>query len=133
MYALNAVEQKKQRARIIIITGGTLKQASKESGLTINQVKKMSTKENLKKKRLDLLKEFYNENWERIKANKNKRLELNRLLLDDIEREIKKNGATIEVMKRIILNELVEQIILEFDKLTRWELSDIQKKLSRIK
>ncbi|MFR4478015.1 MAG: hypothetical protein ACLUBL_02010 [Fusobacterium sp.] len=133
MYALNAVEQKKQRARIIIITGGTLKQASKESGLTINQVKKMSTKENLKKKRLDLLKEFYNENWERIKANKNKRLELNSLLLDDIEREIKKNGATIEVMKRIILNELVEQIILEFDKLTRWELSDIQKKLSRIK
>lgn len=133
MYALNAVEQKKQRARIIIITGGTLKQASKESGLTINQVKKMSTKENLKKKRLDLLKEFYNENWERIKANKNKRLELNRLLLDDIEREIKKNGATIEVMKRIIINELVEQIILEFDKLTRWELSDIQKKLSRIK
>lgn len=133
MYALNAVEQKKQRARIIIITGGTLKQASKESGLTINQVKKMSTKENLKKKRLDLLKEFYNENWERIKANKNKRLELNSLLLDDIEREIKKNGPTIEVMKRIILNELVEQIILEFDKLTRWELSDIQKKLSRIK
>ena len=46
---------------------------------------------------------------------------------------MKKNGATIEVMKRIILNELVEQIILEFDKLTRWELSDIQKKLSRIK
>lgn len=74
MYALNAVEQKKQRARIIIITGGTLKQASKESGLTINQVKKMSTKENLKKKRLDLLKEFYNENWERIKANKTKDL-----------------------------------------------------------
>ena len=45
------LEEKKTQARALIYIGATLRETSQKTGLSINQVKKMSTKENLIEKR----------------------------------------------------------------------------------
>ena len=136
------LEEKKTQARALIYIGATLRETSQKTGLSINQVKKMSTKENLIEKReklsLELLQEFYNEKWETIKANKDKRLELNTKFLYLIEREIDRMIANNEpitkyFMELLMLNEEIEQKILQTDYIAKHELTLRKMELQELK
>ena len=99
-YNLN---QKKQMAKIYVILGNTLKETANKTGLSLDQVKRISSKEKLIEKREDFLKSFYNKHWEKIEKNKCRRLELNSLILNEIEKEIELHGATVEIIKKYYL------------------------------
>ena len=126
------LEEKKTQARALIYIGATLRETSQKTGLSINQVKKMSSKENLIEKReklsLEYLQEFFAEKWETIKANKDKRLELNTRFLDLIEKELNRVIANNEpldktILELILLNEEIEQKILQTDYIMQCELT----------
>ena len=111
---------------------GVKVEASAGDKLSINQVKKMSSKENLIEKReklsLEYLQEFFAEKWETIKANKDKRLELNTRFLDLIEKELNRVIANNEpldktILELILLNEEIEQKILQTDYIMQCELT----------
>lgn len=123
-YNLN---QKKQMAKIYVILGNTLKETANKTGLSLDQVKRISSKEKLIEKREDFLKSFYNKHWEKIEKNKCRRLELNSLILNEIEKEIELHGATVEIIKKILLTEKTEQKILESDRIERYEKLEILK------
>lgn len=123
-YNLN---QKKQMAKIYVILGNTLKETANKTGLSVDQVKRISSKEKLIEKREDFLKSFYNKHWEKIEKNKCRRLELNSLILNEIEKEIELHGATVEIMEKILLTEKTEQKILESDRIERYKKLEILK------
>lgn len=114
-------------AKIYVILGNTLKETANKTGLSVDQVKRISSKEKLIEKREDFLKSFYNKHWEKIEKNKCRRLELNSLILNEIEKEIELHGATVEIMEKILLTEKTEQKILESDRIERYKKLEILK------
>lgn len=123
---------KREQAKILIEEGATIREASAQSGTSIDVVKKISAKENLQQSQLEYLKEFRNKQREKIRANKLKRLMLNDEILEAVEYELshwQENGRVSKAaIEKLLMSEDLEQKILELDRIERLERLEIDKK-----
>lgn len=123
---------KREQAKILIEEGATIREASAQSGTSIDVVKKISAKENLQQSQLEYLKEFRNKQREKIRANKLKRLMLNDEILEAIEYELsnwQENGRVSKAaIEKLLMSEELEQKIFELDRIERLEKLEIDKK-----
>lgn len=124
----SVTRKKKEIARVMIEEGHTLKEASALSGTSIDALKKISSKENLQQSQLEYLKKFREEQRERIKANKLKRLSLNEEALYSIEEEINAGDVEKATFEKIKLSEEIEQLIFEKNRIERLERLEIDRK-----
>ena len=122
----------KEVAKILVEEGATIREASAQSGTSIDVVKKISAKENLQQSQLEYLKEFRNKQREKIRANKLKRLMLNDEILEAVEYELshwQENGRVSKAaIEKLLMSEDLEQKILELDRIERLERLEIDKK-----
>lgn len=121
-------EKTKEVAKILVEEGHTLKEAAALSGTSIDTLKKISSKENLQQSQLEYLKKFREEQRERIKANKLKRLSLNEEALYSIEEEINSGDVGKATFEKIKLSEEIEQLIFEKNRIERLERLEIDRK-----
>ena len=121
----------KEVAKILVEEGATIREASAQSGTSIDVVKKISAKENLQQSQLEYLKEFRNKQREKIRANKLKRLMLNDEILEAIEYELsnwQENGRVSKAaIEKLLMSEDLEQKILELDRIERLERFELEK------
>ena len=121
----------KETAKILVGEGATIREASAQSGASIDVVKKISAKENLQQSQLEYLKEFRNKQREKIRANKLKRLMLNEEILEAVEYELnhwQENGRISKaVIEKLLMSEELEQKILELDRIERLEKLEIER------
>lgn len=121
----------KEVAKILVEEGATIREASAQSGTSIDVVKKISSKENLQQSQLEYLKEFRNKQREKIRANKLKRLMLNEEILEAVEYELnhwQENGRISKaVIEKLLMSEELEQKILELDRIERLEKLEIER------
>ena len=121
----------KEVAKILVEEGATIREASAQSGASIDVVKKISAKENLQQSQLEYLKEFRNKQREKIRANKLKRLMLNEEILEAVEYELshwQENGRVSKAaIEKLLMSEDLEQKILELDRIERLEKLEIER------
>lgn len=126
-----AQKKKKEMAKTLIEEGYTINEAAALSGTTIDVAKKLSTKGNLQQTQLENLKAFREEHRERIRRNKLLRLETNEEALMAINFEIGewrgKGLISKAVMEKLLMNEEIEQLIFESDKIDRMEKLELEK------
>lgn len=124
-------KKQRERARILIEEGCTLREAEKLSGVSYNTLIKWSSKENLQQNQLEYLKQFREECRALIRKNKVKRLELNAKALEVIEREImgalEEGGMPKSLLEKLKLNEEIEQMILAEDRIEKMERLELDK------
>nr|DAV19380.1 MAG TPA: Terminase small subunit [Caudoviricetes sp.] len=122
----------KEVAKILVEEGATIREASAQSGTSIDVVKKISAKENLQQSQLEYLKEFRNNQRKKIRENKLKRLMLNDEILEAIEYELsnwQENGRVSKAaIEKLLMSEELEQKIFELDRIERLEKLEIDKK-----
>ena len=123
---------KREQAKILIEEGATIREASAQSGTSIDVVKKISAKENLQQSQLEYLKEFRNNQRKKIRENKLKRLMLNDEILEAVEYEVsnwQENGRVSKAaIEKLLMSEELEQKIFELDRIERLEKLEIDKK-----
>ena len=121
----------KEVAKILVEEGATIREASAQSGTSIDVVKKISAKENLQQSQLEYLKEFRNKQREKIRENKLKRLMLNEEILEAVEYELshwQENGRVSKAaIEKLLMSEELEQKILELDRIERLEKLEIER------
>lgn len=121
-------KKRKEKAKVLIECGATIKEASAQSGTTIDTVKKLSSKEKLQVKQLDYLKSFREQYREEITKNKKDRLKLNNKAKEKIEYTLNlSEDITKDTQKLIAMNELTEQKIFELDRIERLEKFELEK------
>lgn len=121
-------KKRKEKAKVLIECGATIKEASAQSGTTIDTVKKLSSKEKLQVKQLDYLKSFREQYREEITKNKKDRLNLNNKAKEKIEYTLNlAEGITKDTQKLIEMNEETEQKIFELDRIERLERLELEK------
>lgn len=122
----------KEVAKILVEEGATIREASAQSGTSIDVVKKISAKENLQQSQLEYLKEFRNNQRKKIRENKLKRLMLNDEILEAVEYEVsnwQENGRVSKAaIEKLLMSEELEQKIFELDRIERLEKLEIDKK-----
>lgn len=122
----------KEVAKMLVEEGATIREASAQSGTSIDVVKKISAKENLQQSQLEYLKEFRNNQRKKIRENKLKRLMLNDEILEAIEYELsnwQENGRVSKAaIEKLLMSEELEQKIFELDRIERLEKLEIDKK-----
>ena len=99
---------KKENAIILIITGDTLQETSRKTGLSIGKVKRLSTQENLQYKRKAFKRELYNEDWEKLKTINGKLSKLAEIILSFTG---KRKETTREFLKVLELNTQIKELI----------------------
>lgn len=107
LYYLND-DIKRASAIILIITGDTLQEASQKTGLTIGQIKRISTKENLQHKKKAFKVEISKEDWKRFKTVQRKISKLADIILSFTGRE---NSITKGLINNILSNIDISQLI----------------------
>lgn len=124
----NDKKKRKEKAKVLIETGATIKEASAESGISFNSAMKLSSKEKLQVKQLDYLKSFREQYREEITKNKKDRLNLNNLAKEKIEYTLNlAEDITKDTQKLIEMNEETEQKIFELDRIERLERFELEK------
>lgn len=121
----------KEVAKILVEEGATIREASAQSGTSIDVVKKISAKENLQQSQLEYLKEFRNNQRKKIRENKLKRLMLNDEILEAVEYEVsnwQENGRVSKAaIEKLLMSEELEQKIFELDRIERLERFELEK------
>ena len=113
-------KKRKEKAKVLIECGATIKEASAQSGTTIDIVKRLSSKEKLQVKQLDYLKSLREEYREEITKNKKDRLKLNNIAKKKIEYTLNlAENISKDTQKLIVMNEETEQKIFELDRIER--------------
>lgn len=121
-------KKRKEKAKVLIECGATIKEASAQSGTTIDTVKKLSSKEKLQVKQLDYLKSLREQYREEITKNKKDRLNLNNKAKKKIEYTLNlSEDITKDTQKLIMMNEETEQKIFELDRIERLERLELEK------
>lgn len=118
---------KKAKAKALIETGRTIKEATAESGISFDVGMKISSKENLQAKQRDFLNSLRLQHIEEIKANKKERLNNNTGILKFISRAVEENAIDKNTQEMLVKNEEAEQKILEIDRLERLEKFEFEK------
>lgn len=120
-------KKRKEKAKVLIECGATIKEASAQSGTTIDTVKKLSSKENLQVKQLDYLKSLREKYSKEIEQNKEDRFYINVEAKEEIRKKLRENGISKELQDTLKQNELTEQEILELNRLERLERFELEK------
>lgn len=124
-------KKQKEKAKVLIEEGYTIKESSQMSGIPFNTLTKWSAEQKLQKNQLEYLKEFREQCREMIRANKIKRLELNAQALVVIETEIKvalsNGGMPKSLLEKLKLSEEIEQLILCEDRIEKMERLELDK------
>ena len=120
-------KKRKEKAKVLIETGATIKEASAQSGTTIDTVKKLSSKEKLQVKQLDYLKSLREKYSREIAQNKEDRFYINTKAKEKIWQKLRENGISKELQDTLKQNELTEQEILELNRLERLERFELEK------
>lgn len=125
----------KEVAKALIEEGYTISEVANQTELHPSSLKRMSTEGNLQQSQLEYLKAFREKNRERIRLNKEKRLQVNETALDAIEYEIDhwegNGGISKAAMEKLIMNEEAEQKILELDRIERFEKLEFEKEKAK--
>ena len=120
-------KKRKEKAKVLIETGASLKEASEQSGTTIDVVKRLSSKEKLQVKQLDYLKSLREKYSREIAQNKEDRFYINTEAKERIWQKLRENGISKELQDTLKQNELTEQEILELNRLERLEKFELEK------
>lgn len=121
-------KKRKEKAKVLIETGATIKEASAESGISFNSAMKLSSKDKLQVKQLDYLKSFREQYREEITKNKKDRLNLNNIAKKKIEYTLNlAEDITKDTQKLIKMNEETEQKIFELDRIERLEKLELER------
>ena len=120
-------KKRKEKAKVLIETGASLKEASAQSGTTIDTVKKLSSKERLQVKQLDYLKSLREKYSKEIEQNKEDRFYINTEAKERIWQKLREFGISKELQDTLKQNELTEQEILELNRLERLERFELEK------
>nr|DAS48534.1 MAG TPA: helix-turn-helix domain protein [Caudoviricetes sp.] len=121
-------KKRKEKAKVLIECGATIKEASAQSGTTIDIVKRLSSKEKLQVKQLDYLKSLREEYREEITKNKKDRLKLNNIAKKKIEYTLNlAENISKDTQKLIVMNEETEQKIFELDRIERLEKLELER------
>lgn len=120
-------KKRKEKAKVLIETGASLKEASEQSGTTIDVVKRLSSKEKLQVKQLDYLKSLREKYSREIAQNKEDRFYINTEAKEKIWQKLREFGVSKELQDTLKQNELTEQEILELNRLERLERFELEK------
>lgn len=120
-------KKRKEKAKVLIECGATIKEASAQSGTTIDTVKKLSSKDKLQVKQLDYLKSLREKYSKEIEQNKEDRFYINVEAKEEIWKKLRENGISKELQDTLKQNELTEQEILELNRLERLERFELEK------
>ena len=120
-------KKRKEKAKVLIECGATIKEASAQSGTTIDVVKRLSSKEKLQVKQLDYLKSLREKYSREIAQNKEDRFYINTEAKEKIWQKLRENGISKELQDTLKQNELTEQEILELNRLERLERFELEK------
>ena len=121
-------KKRKEKARVLIETGASLKEAAAESGISFNSAMKLSSKDKLQVKQLDYLKSFREQYKEEITKNKKDRLNLNNIAKKKIEYTLNlTEDISKDTQKLIKMNEETEQKIFELDRIERLEKLELER------
>ncbi len=123
----NMTRKNKEIARVMIEEGATIRETADKVGLPRSTVGDISSKENLQQSQLEYLKKFREEQRERIRVNKLKRLSLNEEALYSVEEEINAGDVGKATFEKIKLSEEIEQSIFELDRIDRLERLELEK------
>ena len=118
----------KETAKILIQEGASISEVANQTELHPSSVKRLSVSENLQQSQLEYLKKFREEQRERIRANKLKRLSLNEEALYSVEEEINAGDVGKATFEKIKLSEEIEQLIFEKNRIERLERLEIDRK-----
>lgn len=121
----------KEIAKNLIEEGYTLKEVEQRTGVNKSTLANWSVKENLQQAQLENLSRFKELHRERIRSNKLKRLEINEIALEAIEQEIGsglgKGIISKAAMEKLVMNEELEQLIFENDRIDKMFKLEIDK------
>ena len=120
-------KKRKEKARVLIETGASLKEAAEESGISFNSAMKLSSKDKLQVKQLDYLKSLREKYSKEIEQNKEDRFYINVEAKEEIWKKLRVNGISKELQDTLKQNELTEQEILELNRLERLERFELEK------
>lgn len=120
-------KKRKEKAKVLIETGASLKEAATQSNTTIDIVKRLSSKEKLQVKQLDYLKSLREKYSREIAQNKEDRFYINTEAKEEIWKKLKVFGISKELQDTLKQNELTEQEILELNRLERLERFELEK------
>ena len=120
-------KKRKEKAKVLIEAGATIKEASAESGISFNSAMKLSSKEKLQVKQLDYLKSLREKYSREIAQNKEDRFYINVEAKEEIWKKLRVNGISKELQDTLKQNELTEQEILELNRLERLERFELEK------
>ena len=118
---------KKSVARALITTGATIRDTAKKVGLPRSTVADLSTDYKLQKKQREFLEWLELSQRQKILDNKLKRLEINNSVVDFLYSELEKGNITKDFLFKLKLNEEIEQLILEKDRLIQLESLEAKK------
>ena len=118
---------KKSVARALITTGATIRDTAKKVGLPRSTVADLSTDYKLQKKQREFLEWLELSQRQKILKNKLKRLEINNSVVDFLHSELEKGNITKDFLFKLKLNEEIEQLILEKDRLIQLESLEAKK------
>lgn len=120
-------KKRKEKAKVLIETGASLKEAATQSNTTIDVVKRLSSKEKLQVKQLDYLKSLREKYSREIAQNKEDRFYINTEAKEKIWQKLREFGVSKELQDTLKQNELTEQEILELNRLERLERFELEK------
>ena len=120
-------KKRKEKARVLIECGASIKEAAEESGISFNSAMKLSSKDKLQVKQLDYLKSLREKYSKEIEQNKEDRFYINVEAKEEIWKKLRENGISKELQDTLKQNELTEQEILELNRLERLERFELEK------
>ncbi|MGL5950608.1 MAG: hypothetical protein ACRCZH_04225, partial [Cetobacterium sp.] len=121
-------KQKKEIAKVMIEEGYSISKVVEQTGIPRATVGRMSSKDNLQQSQLEYLNSFREQNRHRIRANKEKRLELNELAKRLLESSIKESeDIPKDFMTNLIRTEELEQKVFELDRIDKFERLELEK------
>lgn len=115
-------KQKKEIAKVMIEEGYTLKETMVQTGLSSGSVSRLSSKENLQNLQFEYLKKFREEQRDRIRKNKLKRLYLIEEVLKQLEYEVFNGECDKSTLDKLKLSEEIEQLLFKDNKFYDLEL-----------
>lgn len=116
------IKQKKEIAKVMIEEGYTLKETMVQTGLSSGSVSRLSSKENLQTLQFEYLKKFREEQRDRIRENKLKRLYLIEEVLKQLEHEVFNGECDKSTLDKLKLSEEIEQLLFKDNKFYDLEL-----------
>lgn len=122
-------KKRKEIAKAKIITGASLKEATEQTGTTMNICKKLSSKENLQQSQREFLQNLRDSKVAEIKENKLSRFNTNKELLIAIKEALKNGEFNKELQQMLLKNEETEQEIFELSRLERLERFEFDKEI----